>query len=596
MHQILVLYFVTIDLTLTLEEVLELNESRKLVTHTKEEVTARENKNKIKSVVWKKFHVISHASTNQLIQNWVQCTACSSFIPYHNNTTSRLKDHVCKRNENQLSMDNFVSREKETPINFLKEEIQNIREAACKFIVSDIRPFYAVEGEGLRALLRTFAQLGRKYPHISDAQIDKILPSRPTMHRHVMSINEKIKSQIQADFQKAIQTTGGFSCTLDLYTDRFRSISYLGITAKMNILEKECVIQKEYVVHLNYIKETNGVAIRTELEKIFNEYGITSEHIRNNITWISDRGGNIRNALGKNIRNALDCERINCFAHLINNIVEKMCKDDTAKSIVSQAASLVRTLKKSGLSNVQLDASLKSFCETRWNGVHLTLNSILENYDSLLDYLRNKDNDMLIKFISIPKLQMTEMAKFLGIFTDITIKIQGEKYETLHLVWPFMKAIERHLIETENDSPLVRAMKQKGIEYITKIGDDFRPTNCHKLAVFLHPVFKSLQCASEEEKMAIIDSARQSIAAQSDLIFLEQSQQPVESNQSITAHERFEPDPFFMDFIEHEEQEDESGIGTTNSCEIENYIDFKIQPKVRSLNYDLFMRSELTLI
>lgn len=445
-----------------------------------------------------------------------------------------------------------------------------------------------MEGEGLRALLRTFAQLGRKYPHISDGQIDKILPSRPTMHRHIMSINEKIKSQIKADLQKAIQTIGGFSCTLDLYTDRFRSISYLGITAKMNILEKECVIQKEYVVHLNYIRETNGNAIRMELERIFNEYGITSEHIRNNITWISDRGGNIRNTLGS-------CERINCFAHLINNVVEKMCKDKTAKSIVSQVASLVRTLKKSGLSNVQLNASLKSFCETRRNGVYLTLNSILENYDSLLDYLRNKDNNMLIKCISIPKLQLTEMAKFLELFTDITIKIQGEKYETLHLVWPFMKAIERHLIETENDSPLVRAMKQKGIEYIAKIGFDFRPKNCHKLAVFLHPVFKSLQCASEEEKLTIIDSARQSIAAQSDLIFLEQSQ-PVESNQSIAAHERFEPDPFFMDFIEHEEQQDESGMGITNSCEIKNYIDFKMQPKVPSLSSDLFMRSEITLI
>lgn len=210
--------------------------------------------------------------TNEIITQWVQCGQCSNFLKYNGRTTTGLLKHKCpKKDKDQCVLDSFFSipekQSENRAIKFTKEDRQKIRDGAEKFIVQDIRPFFAIEGNGLRSLLRSAIQIGRKYPSITENDIDNLIPARLTMRRHVEGKAADSKKDITNSFQQAIDSVGGFSCTSDLYTDKYKSISYLGVTAKMNIIENDTIIQKEFIVHLDEFdaEKKNSDAIEKEI-------------------------------------------------------------------------------------------------------------------------------------------------------------------------------------------------------------------------------------------------------------------------------------------------------------------------------------------
>lgn len=114
--------------------------------------------------------------------------------------------------------------------------IDAVRDAATEFIVRDIRPFYALEGEGLQNLLKTMIHVGKKYPRLALDYIKRLIPSRFTMRRHTDKKTIDAIKMIKTDLAKSIQSVGGFSCTLDLYSHRYRCNTYLCITARLNII------------------------------------------------------------------------------------------------------------------------------------------------------------------------------------------------------------------------------------------------------------------------------------------------------------------------------------------------------------------------
>lgn len=297
----------------------------KLSLTKRNEYTKKKSGPSIKSNDWEKFHIVTLKETSEVLKNWVQCSNCSKFLPYNRRTTTGLKQHKCPGLKNTTFMDTFLSNEQThmSKVRFSESDKKLIRDAAEKFIVLDIRPFFALEGEGLRYLLKAAIEIGKRYPTITKEDIDKLIPSRRTMGRHVHMKAYNSKDQIKIDFKKAIDTVGGFSCTTDLCTDRYKSISYLAISAKVNIFENDSIIQKEFIVHMDQVnapKKTAAV-LKTEIEKIFESYDISKEQIRDNITWTTDRGGNIKNALS-------DSQRLNCFGHLLNNILEVLLNEN----------------------------------------------------------------------------------------------------------------------------------------------------------------------------------------------------------------------------------------------------------------------------
>lgn len=445
-----------------IDEILVLDKANQLTMKTKHEYEDK-NANKIKSKVWQSFFLIIDKTSDKLIKNYVRCQKCSKFCAYNGETTSKLLKHKC-RNLAQPTIQSFLSPPLKSA-QFSKSEIDTIRDAAAEFVVKDIRPFYAVEGQGLRNLIKSINNVSRKHQNLSDADIEYLIPSRKVVRNHVDDKAIKAQEIIKKDLARAIDTTGGFCCMIDLYTDRLKSNSYLGMVANLNFIEGEEIHKRRYVINLdlmNYDKKTNE-EVRQDLIRVMSKFDLTEKDMIENITWITDRGGNIRVALEK-------CERLNCFAHLINNLVEYMCKKITyVKDLVSNAASLVRYLKKSGLSLKEIRNSLQSYCETRWNTVYYLLSCIVNNYTSILNVLARKEtitpsSNATDKLTCLSKSDMVTIAEFLKLFTSISVHVQGDKYETLHTVWPYFHTIDKYLALSQHDSPIVKLMKAKGQE------------------------------------------------------------------------------------------------------------------------------------
>lgn len=123
--------------------------------------------------------------------------------------------------------------------------------------------------------------------------------------------------------------------------------------------------------------------VQTYMFDILSDYGLTTKQIEGKIDFVTDRGTQFKAM--DNIR------RSNCFAHMLNNIVQAMCKDPAVAIIIKDAKSLVTYIKKT-----QLNIVVQSYCETRWNTVYGMLQSILNSYKGkfLIKYAREKKNNI----------------------------------------------------------------------------------------------------------------------------------------------------------------------------------------------------------
>lgn len=185
----------------------------------------------------------------------------------------------------------------------------------------------------------------------------------------------------------------------------------------------------------------------------------------NEIVFVTDRGGNMRVALEK-------CEKIICFAHIMNNIVQYMCKFKTIKDIISKAVLLVRYVKITGQNNhVNFKISLKSYCETRFNTVVDMLDSIECNFNEILMMLsekqrKAKQKNIVQKLTCLDQFELKAICEFLKPFAELTTEIEGDKYFTIHRTWPAFRRIEKHLLSNANDILVIKKMKEQGRKYI----------------------------------------------------------------------------------------------------------------------------------
>lgn len=125
---------------------------------------------RISSDVWNTFVMLVNVDTNDIINGWVQCVKCNRYIPYNGSTTTRLRSHRCDKPQRNL-ISSYVSSPSspsslKNRIQFSKYDKDIIREAAVKFVAKDIRPFYAIEGEGLIDLCTSMVMIGQNYPNI----------------------------------------------------------------------------------------------------------------------------------------------------------------------------------------------------------------------------------------------------------------------------------------------------------------------------------------------------------------------------------------------------------------------------------------------
>lgn len=191
-------------------------------------------------------------------------------------TTTQLRRHSCIPSQREFQLD---------PID--REELTK---AASKFVSLDFRPFNALECEGLQELIMAGVKLGKKYPSITFDGLKQVLPSANTVKNMVSSEAKMAKDSIKILFEKA-KAEGGFGCTLDLWSDRYKHCTYMAMTANMFLTEKDELIQKRIVFHMGKIDEIvkSRNVIRTRIIEVFREYGMSEEEIKKYVTFTTDR-------------------------------------------------------------------------------------------------------------------------------------------------------------------------------------------------------------------------------------------------------------------------------------------------------------------
>lgn len=360
--------------------------------------------------------------------------------------------------------------------------------------------------------------------------------------------------------QKFLCTNGG-AISVDMWIDDYRRIPYIGITCQfLEEKENELVLHDRVLcVRAVSVDETKtGEFIFAEVVKVMMEFSLLEAFNAGKIVVITDRGKNIINAFkNKN-------DRINCFIHLINNIVQSCCKLSSVVSILSPVRSTVRYMKVTGLNN-KLNESLKSYVRTRFNTNIDMLNSVYRNWDELNKILEEKNemkqlqkqknqnqstqSENIIKprqraniikpkkrvntnrlerpaknnktpqssqsiSFEIPEYVEKEEIKilidFLGIFKEASDSIEKTKSPTLYLVWIWVIRIKEHLKENRNDHRVIKMMKKVSSKYLD---DNFVFHDYYKVSVFLHPLFKGLHkfCETEQEKEEIYSIVRNMI-------------------------------------------------------------------------------------
>lgn len=78
---------------------------------------------------------------------------------------------------------------------------------------------------------------------------------------------------------------------------------------------------------------------KNKIFEVLISYGLSYEQIRERVHFISDRGSQFKALNSVN--------RSNCVAHMVNNIVHKMCSESEIQKIIHDAVNLVRYMKRS---------------------------------------------------------------------------------------------------------------------------------------------------------------------------------------------------------------------------------------------------------
>lgn len=438
---------------------------------------------KKRSDVWKSLNEIFDEKGDKLV-NFVACSYCSTALRYDSKKlgNNHLKSHI-DNHQTTTSINRFLKKEKEIS----SADRRNVLESFIDFVTLDLRPYNSVNGNGMVRLLQTFMKLGSIYGCLDREAIQRILPSVPTISRNIESMANQKKGALRDELKTILLNGQTIAITLDLWQDKYKRISYLGMTSHYCIESNNTTALNENIICMKPLepgitKDANF--LRQQIQNKLEDLHIYD--FIDKITFVTDRGSNIRKALSQ-------MQRLNCFPHFLNNIVKVACQIDVVKCIIDRCKSLVRYFKITGLNN-RLPTALISGCETRFNYIHFTFKSILTNWDKVDEILRGLNEIGRLECIAYSELKA--LSEYLAEFDEWTRLASASKKASLYTVWIGIHAILQHTRISENDHPIVTLMKVKAFNYIK---EKFVLTKLHRFATFLHPVYKTLKFASIEQ-------------------------------------------------------------------------------------------------
>lgn len=448
--------------------------------------------------LWKHFSRIRCAADNKNVDGFIVCNQCKKVFKYTStggttNILSHIEKHQQPNQTNQI--DQFFAPVKNFQLSIADKEV--LVDASVNFVCKDLRPYLALEGEGMLDFAQCIWNMGAKLGMKSRDEIRSALPSAVTVSRNVKKNAEKKKNEMRTILSKMITCCLFMGVTCDIWMDDYRRISYMALTIHFYTNVMNLCDQVISIVPLDITKRKSASYIKDVIKQSLQSNNIPFDNEK--LVFVTDRGANIKKALE-------NFYRLNCFPHFINNTVQEACKIDIIAKAIKQCAELVRYFKISGLNN-ELKVSLKSVVKTRFNYVLATIESILINWNQITEIL-NRENE-LNRIDGLNTELLKHVSNFLSPFKQWSDHSEKSKSPSLSYVWIAIDALIKHCAVKDDDDHLVTLMKVKALGYIEK---RFVLHKFHRISTFLNPNFKCLKFASTALYEKTLSDTREMVA------------------------------------------------------------------------------------
>lgn len=257
-----------------------------------------------------------------------------------------------------------------------KEHKDMIVNAALDFVALDMRSLNALNGIGLLSLLTTYGILWKHYGSI-DASPVNLLPGVDAVSKRIEKRASNLRVTLQNVLKNQFSNVGGAIC-LDVWTDNFQKISYLGITVHYIDDSFQHNVRLIACKKLSVEKSKTGDYLKKKIAHILHFYGI---NLSKNVVFVTDRGSNVKKALE-------DYARHNCANHFISNTVNEGLSTERAKRVLSVCQNVVSTIKRSGKGSLFVP-SLKAAFKVRWNSATDMFASVSLHWQRIQQHLNS---------------------------------------------------------------------------------------------------------------------------------------------------------------------------------------------------------------
>ena len=193
--------------------------------------------NKTPHHVWDTFRVIALVQEANKpvvkIDGFMACVHCKENAVYVWNKTGGYRSqlhHIETQHKTSTKQPKISSK---LQIKQIKQKHKQQIAAACeKFILLDLRPFRAVEGEGFLRLCTTLINIGVELEHrVPLSEVKSAVPVGTTLSRRIGKRESDLRECLREKVQGALkQNPLAFSITFDGWTDKIRSRQWLGVT------------------------------------------------------------------------------------------------------------------------------------------------------------------------------------------------------------------------------------------------------------------------------------------------------------------------------------------------------------------------------
>lgn len=213
--------------------------------------------------------------------------------------------------------------------------------------------------------------------------------------RHITATATLVREKLEHKIFNVVNKWGG-SLSIDCWLDKTKRSTFFGVTAHFIQEQVDGFQLHDRILCTRdlHIDTKDGIYCRQKLIEYLRSYNLHT--LTSKLVFVSDRGSNMVKALEP-------YESINCFAHMMNNVVNKMLTE--VEKTVTAVKSLVKYFKVTGM-NSALDETLKSYVKTRWNSVYYMIKSVISNWDDIVRILTSKKETHRLLNISPETLQV----------------------------------------------------------------------------------------------------------------------------------------------------------------------------------------------